>query len=123
MKKIVNWIPAIIAMVVIFVLSSVTGGDLNAAGLGKPFLHTDGHFVMFLVLCLCYYKAAKSIFNSILLTVMYGILDETHQIFTPFRQSHFVDIFVDSIGALIAGVLIWKLYPILSKKLKKLLIN
>ncbi len=121
MNKLLSWIPAIIVMAAIFALSSVPGNDLNAVGLGKPSIHTDGHFMMFLVLCLAYYKATKNIFHSIMLSILFAVSDETHQLFTPLRTSHFIDIFTDTFGAMIAGGLIWKLYPILSKKLRNLL--
>ena len=113
-----KWIPSIIVMAVIFGLSSITGPVINAAGLNKQVYQVNAHFFLFVILCFTYYKATKNIFNSILLTIIYAVLDETHQIFTLFRSSSTFDIFVDTIAALISGGMLWKYQHILPKKLR-----
>lgn len=118
MIKLAKWFPAIAVMMTIFVVSSVRGTTINEIGLGKESYHINGHFVLFVFLCISYYKATKSILLSVLFTVIYGVLDELHQLFTPGRSSSFFDIFVDSMGAVLSGLMLWKLQPYLPKKLK-----
>jgi len=112
-----KWYPSIILMVIISIFSSVQGSTINALGLGKESYHINGHFVFFVLLCFSYYKATKNIFKSVLLTFMFGIIDEFHQTFTPFRSSSYFDILVDSTGGFISGIILWKLQQILPKKL------
>jgi VanZ family protein len=38
--------------------------------------------------------------------VMYGILDELHQMFTPFRGAHIKDVLIDAGGVLLMGCII-----------------
>ncbi len=123
MKNIYPWIPSVLIMLAIFILSSIPGKEINQAGLGKESYHITGHFFLFMLLCASYYKTTKDIPLSILLTVFYGVFDEYHQIFTPNRTAGPFDIIVNSSGAVLAGIFIWKLQPILPKKLKNWLIN
>ena len=116
-----KWLPAVAVMIIIFLGSTETGAALNKAGLGPDIYHIGGHFVLFTTLCLTYYKATKNIALSILLTILFGISDELHQRFTPGRSSSFFDVEVDTVGALFAGGMLWKLLPILPKRLKNLL--
>lgn len=118
-----NLIPAILVMLFIFILSSTPGPRLDAAGLGGETIHVNGHFLMFTALCLAYYKAVKKIPYAILLTIIFGVSDELHQLWTPFRACSFEDVLVDSFGALIAGLFLWKLQPYLPKILKNWLAN
>jgi hypothetical protein len=101
--KIKNWLPSVIVMAVIFSLSSVAGPTIDKFGLNKEPYQINAHFFLFMFLCAAYYKATKNIFYSVILTFIYAILDETHQMFTPFRSSSIFDILVDSMGALISG--------------------
>jgi VanZ family protein len=109
-------------MLVIFIISSVPGKIINDSGLGKESYHINGHFVLFLVLSLTYYKATKNIVRSILFCILYGIFDEFHQNFTPLRSVSMFDIYVDTLGAFIGGLLLWKIH-ILPDSLKNWLKN
>jgi VanZ family protein len=117
-KTLIRWWPAILMMAFIFALSSTPGPVLNAAGLGPEPIHIDGHFLMFTLLCITYYRGTKKVWLSILLTILYAISDEIHQRWTPGRSSSLEDVFVDSFGAFIAGGFLWRLQPILPKILR-----
>jgi VanZ family protein len=123
MDRIKKWIPAIIVMAIISGVSSVNGPYINSLGLGYEAYHINGHFILFMFLCVAYFKATKNIFNSIMLTLIFGIIDEFHQIFTPFRSSSIFDIFVDTAGGLISGGILWKFQHILPKRLRNWLLN
>lgn len=118
MKKFIDWLPAILIILVIFALSSIPGPAIDNAGLKKASLQISAHFILFMFLTIAYYKATKNILLSILLTVLYSVLDEIHQLFTFMRSSSLFDVCVDSLGSLISGLFLWKLLPILPKKLK-----
>jgi hypothetical protein len=118
-----KWLPSIIVMAVIFVMSSIRGPVIDAAGLGKESYHINAHFFLYVLLSAAYFKATKNIFYSVIMSFMFAVLDETHQLFTPFRSSSLFDIFVDTAGAIISGVTIWKFQHILPKKLKNWLLK
>jgi hypothetical protein len=122
-KYIKNWIPAIVLMIVIFLLSSIPGKIIRTSIVGNEPSEISGHFILFVFLCISYYKATKNILLSILMTIVYAVFDELHQVFTPGRSSSLFDVYVDTVGALISGLFLWKLLPILPKKLKNLLLN
>lgn len=117
-KYFLNWMPAVAIMTIIFVLSSVNGQTIEKAGLGYDSYHISGHFFLFIILCFAFYKAVKNVFLAVLFTVLYGVFDEIHQIFVPFRSSSFKDVFTDSIGALLSGGFLWKLQHLLPAKLR-----
>ena len=110
-----------IMMVVIFVASSFNGQQVVDYGFESNNLRIGGHFILFMFLCVSFYKATKSIYKSVVYTVFYAFLDEFHQRFVPLRSSSMFDIYVDTLGALISGVFLWKLLPLLPSKLKSLL--
>lgn len=115
-----SWWPALLNMLFIFYVSSLPGDVVGGLGLGKESYHINGHFLMFFVLGVTLFKATKSFFWSALLGVLYGVFDEFHQVFVPGRSAGIFDVFVDSIGIFISLGVLWKLYPILLRKLKRL---
>ncbi|NMB91320.1 VanZ family protein [candidate division WWE3 bacterium] len=123
MKCSKNWIPAILLMIIIFILSSIPGKVINASVVGNEPSEISGHFILFMLLCLAYYKGTKNVLLSIFMTISYAVFDELHQVLTPLRSSSLFDVCVDTFGALISGLVLWKLLPILPKKLKNLLIK
>jgi VanZ family protein len=122
-KQLINWLPALIVMILISILSSTSGETINELGLGNESIHISGHSIMFFFLCVAYFKATKNIIVSIVLTFCFGMIDEFHQLFTPLRSSSLFDIYTDGFGSLIAGLILWKLQYILPKKLKNWLNN
>lgn len=44
---------------------------------------------------------------TLLIAVCYASLDELHQIFVPLRQPSFLDVLIDSAGALVAQAFVW----------------
>ncbi|MBZ4668446.1 MAG: hypothetical protein PWP07_526 [Epulopiscium sp.] len=115
-KEFLYWIPSIIWMIIIFILSSMTGSDLQRT---FPFFSDFnwGHFVAYFVLAITYYwalrrkvKHPKIFFVIIFLSVLYGITDEFHQYFTPSRVPDVNDLLADAIGASLAAILlsIWQ---------------
>lgn len=122
-NKFKNWIPAVLVMTIIFIFSSTPGSVINEMGFGNENLHVSGHSIMFFVLCFAFYKATKDAYISTVLTSIYGILDEFHQISTVLRSASYKDIYTDTISAVLAGLILWKLLSVLPKKLENWLSN
>ncbi len=118
MKLIKRWLPTIVMMTVIFTMSSITGKTIREAGLGDEGYHVSGHFILFFFLCISLYKGTRNIGLSILLTILYAFTDEIHQLFVSERAASLKDIATDSLSAIVAGVILWRFYQNLPKKLK-----
>lgn len=112
--------PVVIIMSLIFYLSSLPGDEIIAAGLGPEKFHIGGHFAMYFFLYLALYRATQSHWKSLLFLVAYSLVDEYHQIYTPGRTASLKDLIVDTLAGLVAGGLIWTLYPRIPKILKNL---
>lgn len=112
-------IPAILVMIVIFILSSRTSDDLNTL---LPFFQKIipnmkgfdwGHFIAYFILALAIDYSmgskAESLYMKFLIIVLcgiYGLTDEYHQSFVGGRTPDFKDIRNDCIGAAIAVLII-----------------
>lgn len=129
MKKIKYFIPAIIWMIFIFIMSNTTGNQsANQSNFFVEMLinliKIDPDMLSFIIrktahmseyailLLLIYYGLHKSKFNfqlllSFLFTFIYACSDEFHQIFIPGRSGQFKDILIDSCGALVMLLIIY----------------
>ena len=109
------WFPVIGCMGWIFYTSSIPGTDIPPL---FPYQDIVYHGITFLILAYFFARALKNTYSKIsarqlvivtfLFGMMYGISDELHQVFTPNRTASGFDVFIDSIGTFIGG-LIWRL--------------
>ena len=53
--------------------------------------------------------AARALIIAIVTASLYGVTDEVHQLFVPFRESSWLDWLADTIGAVI-GALSWQFF-------------
>lgn len=106
------WVPAIVWMIVIFILSSMTGSDLQNT---FPFFSDFnwGHFVAYFILSITYYiglykkiNPPKIFYIIIILSMLYGITDEFHQYFVPTRVPDLKDLAADGMGASVAAIIL-----------------
>jgi len=72
------------------------------------------HIVEYSILGLLLFNLTKNFKYSSLIGTLYGISDEIHQYFVPFRSMDIFDIIADVVGVLI-GI---KLYVFLEKKIR-----
>ncbi len=110
MRLVRRWGLPLLWAVVIFALSHAPqpGGSLPSPGLDKA-----AHSVLFAVLAPLVFRAllqgkaptVQSAAQAILLSAIYGALDEVHQRFVPTRQCSLTDWLADVAGT-IAGVLV-----------------
>lgn len=107
------WLPLILYCLLIFIQSSKPSFEqLPDIRYFDKFLH----FLGYAVLGILFYRAFRTmrlgqsgrllIFFSILCATLYGISDEIHQYFVPFREASFSDVIANTVGS-ICGVYIY----------------
>ena len=126
-RKILNWIPALLWATFIFYLSSKPGLKV-ATGFWDFATRKPAHILVYFILyLLVYYGLVRTITTTtrnllataFLLTIFYGGTDEIHQSLVPLREGKISDIIWDAIGALVAFVILWKYFPNLPERLKR----
>ncbi len=111
-KTIALTITTLIALEIFF-YSTIQGG-INIGG-SKLTLATLYHFSIFflfsfflLIVIKGKNKINKKYFLMVLIiSILYGIFDEIHQMFTPGRNSTITDVLIDSLGSLFAIGVYW----------------
>jgi VanZ family protein len=112
------WLPVVLYAGMIFYLSSQSHPDEQLPSfLLKDVSDKVLHAVEYAVLGgLCYRAfrwgvkgpmASYAIFFAIITASLYGVTDEVHQFFVPFRESSWLDWLADTAGAAI-GALSWR---------------
>jgi len=105
----VSFVITVIIGVVIFYLSSQTFG--TGTGTGGGYLSILYHiFAFFFFALFLLFYAVRGKYKSllilvVLISVVYGMLDEFHQYFVPGRHFSIFDMMLDSTGILLASVL------------------
>ena len=113
----IPWIATLAIGITIFYVSSLEFGT-SSTGTGN--LSIIYHVGIFFIFSLLFFISAikrgkiKLIPLVIIISIIYGILDELHQFFVPGRYSSFFDIILDTIGIAIASA--FYLILVLSKR-------
>lgn len=130
----VSWALVAACMIIIFSLSAQNGVDSQMLSddftffLGLPlsvvnFIRKAAHFLEFTGLAVLIYNALYRTFGftrpylSFILTAVYAVSDEIHQIFVPERACRLFDIFVDCCGA-VTGIAVLSIIIFICKKYK-----
>ncbi len=121
-RKYLTWLPALLWMAMIFLLSSNPHPPVPHTGNDLPdlFMRKGGHFTEYAILAVLFYLPLRShpraFLYSLLLASLYAASDEFHQTFVPLRDGNPVDWLIDSAGAML-GVVIARywLWPIREK--------
>ncbi len=135
-----SWTLVLVILCLIFILSAQNAEEskeLSDSLVNKIFqwieLYIDGelirkfaHMLEFTVLSFSLYNSIfvtwelkKAPIISLVLTVIYAVGDEIHQIFVPGRAFQFSDILIDSIGAIIgivAYLIMYNIYLIIKER-------
>lgn len=120
MKIIRYWLPVIIWMVVIFFLSGRSSVQVAEEPLINFLFFKTLHVIEYAILFALYYRALKNKTAALLLTLLYAVTDEIHQLFVPTREGRLRDVIIDAIGATIAWISITHLLPRVPGKLRAL---
>lgn len=109
MKKIYLWLPVIFWMILIFFLSSQTSVRISQNKILEFLIFKTLHLLEYGVLFLLIYRATeKNLALSFILTLLYAIFDEIHQLFVPTRGGRIGDVLIDSLGAFLASLVVEK---------------
>lgn len=128
----IYWVPVFLWAALIFFLSGRPGLKV-AEGVYDFLTRKPAHILEYLILTILLVRAFLSgwpkIFASlkeaqvwilsVAIAVLYGALDEFHQLFVPQREGKISDVFFDSFGALFGIIILWRLFQTQKKKLEK----
>jgi VanZ family protein len=120
-------LPAILCAFFIFIGSSIPSEYFPSLSIFEE--DKLIHFVFFFALSFLTYRAFKfqtryphlskyALGASLLFTVLYGAVDEFHQMFVPGRSADLLDLLADSLGALVCilALYIWPKFSSASRK-------
>ncbi len=99
-----RWLPAVLIMAAIFFFSSIPSKVMPNFGGWDTIIKKAGHMAGYALLGFSYFRVFNSrnrwaYLAAVLAVVIYAISDEYHQSFVPGRNSTFVDVGIDTIGA------------------------
>jgi len=111
-----RWWPALIMMALIFIFSAMPSDDIPSFGIFDFSIKKLSHMIGYLILTRTYLHGIGKTrrgaeFVAWLLAVLYAMTDEFHQSFVPGRSSGWLDVGIDSFGAML-GLLpeVWGKY-------------
>lgn len=106
------WIPVFLYAGLIFYVSSIPGSEVPTIGIDLSPIHIPEFYILSYLL----FRALKtnngdkpltSAFLAIIISTMYGILDEIHQLFVSGRIFSIYDILLNLMGSLIILFNLW----------------
>jgi VanZ family protein len=111
-KVILVYVPLAVYWIALFVGTSMPSMNVPSFTLNDKLVHFTAFFILAFLLSLSIlyqnkYQILKNFYivSAFIISSLYGLIDEFHQIFIPGRSSDILDWTADSAGAL-AGVLI-----------------
>lgn len=106
------WLPPLVLMVVIFLLSSMPNDDADR-GLAYLLLRKAAHFTEYALLAALWWRALRTRLDARAalgvafgIAVAYAVTDELHQTFVETRVGSPIDVLIDTAGAAAAMALI-----------------
>lgn len=111
-------LPAILYAMLIFYVSGLRDISPPSLGVGwdDKLYHFGEYFVFSLLIhiALRYYNRARIRDNiyiiGAIVSVVFAVTDEIHQYFVPGRESSILDLFADSLGAVLAQIVLWRFF-------------
>jgi VanZ family protein len=103
--RLFQWIPALLMMVVIFLISARTPSELPYFAWADGVIKKGAHMFGYALLAVLYWRALdlkpESLWVAWLLALAYAVTDEFHQSYVPGRTSSPWDVLIfDNLGAL-----------------------
>ena len=109
-----RWLPLIIYCLIIFIQSSLPAYErLPEFKFSDKFLHFGAYALMGILFFRAFQTlriksdVRRLILFSIAAATLYGISDEIHQYFVPFREADFLDVVANTLGA-VCGVFFYR---------------
>lgn len=128
MERNLNYLlPPVLWMAIIFTFSSFQTPMSSEFFLTDFLIKKTIHAIEYAFLWTLSYRALKNttelktrvlIIVAIAITVLYAALDEWHQTFVPSRTGRLRDVGIDTLGALIASVVVVKWLPSAPERIK-----
>lgn len=108
-----HWLPLFLYLSLIFLQSSFPSPE---TGLRIPHLDKGVHLVMYAILGVLFFRAYRNAWGHMnlrrlmllgaLSATLFGLSDEAHQYFVPYRTADGMDLLADFLGAAL-GVTVW----------------
>jgi len=112
MERLLRWVPALVLMTVIFVLSALPASRIPTFGPYDVYFKKVGHAVGYGLLSVSYYYALPTRLPRFVrwwmalgLSLGFALTDEFHQSFVSGRTASVRDIAIDGLGAFLALLL------------------
>lgn len=128
MKTLRLWLPAVVWMVVIFVFSGRQSVSISKDYWLNFFFFKTLHVIEYAILFIFYIRGLSDSWSNekvvnkyaiaFLLTILYAVTDEIHQLFVVTREGKVRDVIIDTLGACLAWISITRLLPKSPKKLR-----
>ena len=129
MKLFRLWVPVITWMAVIFFFSSQHKVSVSEDSLINFLFFKTLHVLEYYLLYFLSYRAVRNTWNkqttgvwymtAFVLTVIYAVTDEIHQVYVPTREGRLRDVIIDTGGAVLSWLTLWIIVPKLPGKLLK----
>lgn len=105
-SKITAWIFLIVTWIIICYFSSIPGSKIGFGSIWPSIFYHFTIFAGFAFFLLVILKqkriGKKEIFLTFLISAIFAIIDEIHQVFVPLRSAGIQDVLVDLSGAIFA---------------------
>lgn len=120
------WLPVIIWALIIFTFSSGTVPKVGVTYWQDFLAKKIAHVIEYALLGILFYRALKgyglkstdAVIGAIVLTLVYGLTDEFHQVFTPGREPRIRDVIIDTAGGALGVLAVWHFLPKAKGKIK-----
>ena len=110
------YVPLIIYWIILFTATSLPAANLPSVAISDKIKHFGAFFGLSVLLSLTLlYQNKNLLFKnyflaaSLVISSIYGLLDEIHQSFVPGRNSEFLDWVADSLGAAVGVFVVFYL--------------
>lgn len=112
LPKAKGWLPTFLYAGLIFFMSSIPSDELPGLGLDMSLLHIAEFFILSYLIYRAFTKEKMDIRYAFLLAIvistLYGVTDELHQLFVPGRQFSFFDMTFNFIGSSLILFKLWR---------------
>ncbi len=115
------WLPPVLLMGLIFYLSSRSAFAVSPKDWLNFLFFKSMHFLEYTLLFILFYRALKNTVNkndrffwgwcSVVLSFLWAVIDEIHQLYIPTRQGSLRDILIDTLGISFGLICLWIILP------------